>query len=73
MREPSENVIVFICSCSVVWFLLLRGFPSAHRAPVASHLVVSSCGPVYELKRCSFLIWILRSLIVPAVMLMSSA
>jgi hypothetical protein len=73
IREPSGNVIVLICSCSVFELLLLRGFHRAHRAPVASHLVVSSWSPVYELKRCSFLIWILRSVMVPAVILMSSA
>ena len=73
IREPSGNVIVLIYSCSVGRFLLLRGLPRAHRAPVASHLVVSSWSHVYELKRCSFLIWILRSVMVPAVMLISSA
>ena len=28
MCVPSVNVIEFICSCSMVWFLWLRGFPS---------------------------------------------
>ncbi len=73
IREPSGNVIVLICSCSMVRFLLLRGFPRAQRTPVASHLVVSSWSPVYELKSCSFLVWILRSVMVPAMMLMASA
>ena len=73
ISEPSGNVIVLIRSCSVVRFLLLRGFPRAHRAPVVSHLVVSSWSNVYELKRCSFLIWILRYVMVPVVMLISSA
>jgi hypothetical protein len=73
IREPSGNVIVLICSCSVVRCLLLIGFPRAHRAPVTLHLVVSSFRPVHELKRYSFLIWILRSVMVPAVMMISSA
>ena len=40
---PSMNVIELICSCSMVWFLWLRGFPWAHSDPVASHLEVSWC------------------------------
>ncbi len=51
----------------------MRGLPRAQRAPVASHLVVSSCKPVYWLKRCSFLSYIFRFWMDPAVMLMSSA
>ncbi len=70
---PSGNVMVWICSCRVFWFLLLSGLPRAHRAPVASHLLVSSCRPVYVLKRCTFLSCILRSVMVPFVMLMSSS
>ncbi len=45
----------------------------AQRAPAASHLVVSSCKPVYLLKRCSCLSCIFRFWMDPAVILMSSA
>ena len=45
----------------------------AQRAPVASHLVVSSCRPVYWLNRCSFLSCIFRLLMDPPVILMSLA
>ena len=62
------KVIELICSCNMVWFLWLRGLPWAQSDPVASHLDVSSCKPVYWL-RCSFYTWILRSWIDPAVML----
>jgi hypothetical protein len=55
MREPSRKVAVWICSCSVVWFLCVRGLPRAERAPVASHLVISSWSMVYWLKRWSLL------------------
>ncbi len=34
-----------------VLVLCVRGLPRAQRAPVASHLVVSSCRPVYWLNR----------------------
>jgi hypothetical protein len=46
MGELSGNVMVFIFSCSVVWLLVVSGLPEAHRAPVASHLYVSSWSPV---------------------------
>ncbi len=42
MCVPYANVIEFICSCSVVWFLWLRGLPSPQSDPVASLLEVSS-------------------------------
>ena len=42
MCDPSREVMVCIWSCSAVWFLCVRGLPRAHRALVASHLVVSS-------------------------------
>ncbi len=42
MWVPSVNVIELICSCSVVWFLWLRGSPSPQSDPVASHFEVSS-------------------------------
>ncbi len=51
----------------------VRGLPKGHRAPVASHLVVWSCRPVYWLNRCSFLSCIFRLSMDPAVILMSSA
>ncbi len=54
-------------------FLLFRGLPCAHKAPVASHLLVSGCRSVYVLKICSFLSCILRSVMVPAVILVSFA
>ncbi len=73
MWVPSTNVMELICSRSVAWFLWLRGLPSHHSDPVASHSEVSSWSPVYWLKRCSFLSYTLRSCMVPAVMLMSSA
>jgi hypothetical protein len=73
MWVPSTNVIELICSCSVVWFLWLRGLPSPQSDPVASHFEISSWSPVYWLKRCSFLSCILRSWMEPAVKLMSSA
>jgi hypothetical protein len=47
MCVPSANVIELICSCSVVWFLWLRGLPSPQSDPVASHFEVSSWSPVY--------------------------
>ena len=43
---PSVNVTEFICSCSVVWFLWLRGLPSPHSDPIASHFETSSWSPV---------------------------
>jgi hypothetical protein len=73
MWEPSENVIELICSCRMERVLLLIGLPCAQSAPVASQFEVSSWIFVYWLKRCSFLSWILRSWIDPAVMLTSSA
>ena len=54
MYEPSRNVIVLICSCNVDWFVVASGLPEAHRAAMASHLIVSSRSPVYVLKRWSF-------------------
>ena len=55
MQVPSRKVIMWICSCSVVWILCERGFPRAHRAPMALQFVVYNRSPVYWLKRCSFL------------------
>ena len=61
MCVPPSNVIEFICSCRVVWFLWLRGLPSPRSDPVASHLEVYSWSPVYWLKRCSFFSCIFRN------------
>ncbi len=73
IRDPSRNVMEWIWACNISCFLCVRGLPRAHSAPVASHLVVSSCRPVYWLIRCSFYSWICRFWIEPAVILMSSA
>jgi hypothetical protein len=73
MCVPSANVMEFICFCSVVWFLWLRGLPSPQSDLVALHLEVSSWSPVYWVKGCSFLSWIFRSYMDPVVMLTSSA
>ena len=73
MWVPSANVIEFICSCTVVWFLWLKRLPSPQSDPVASHFEFSSWSPVDWLKRCSFSSCILRSWMDPAVMLMSSS
>jgi hypothetical protein len=73
MWDPSRMVMERISSYSRCWFLRMRGLPRAQRAPVASHLVVSSCRPVYWLQRLSFFSWIFRFWMDPAVMLMSSA
>ncbi len=70
---PSRNLMVFIWACSISWFLCVRGLPSAHSTPVASHLVVSSWRPVYWLNRWSFFSWKFRFWIDPVVILMSSA
>ena len=44
---PSTKVMELIFPCSMVCFFLLRGLPWAQSDPVASHLDVSSCRPVY--------------------------
>ena len=46
LRVSSANVIELICSCSMVWFLWLRGLPWTQSDPVASHLDVFNCSPV---------------------------
>ena len=56
-----------------VLVFVVKGVSMSHRDPVASHLKVSSCSPVYWLNRCSFFSWICRSWMDPAVMLTSSA
>ena len=73
MCEPCEKAMVLICFWSVDWLLVVSGLPEAHRAPVASHLLVSSWSHVEVLNKCSLLSSISRSLILPAEMLMSSA
>ena len=42
MWVPSVNEIKWICSCSMVRFLWLRGLPCPQSDPVASHFDVSS-------------------------------
>jgi hypothetical protein len=42
MWVPSVNMMELICSLRMFWFLLLRGLPSPHSDPVASHFEVSS-------------------------------
>ncbi len=73
MWVPSRNFMECIWACSISRIFCVRGLPRAQSAPVASHLVVSSCRPVYWLKRCSFFSWISKFWIEPAVILMSSA
>jgi hypothetical protein len=73
MGVPSSNLTVEIWLLSRRVFSLLMGFPYPHRAPVASHLVVSSSRPVYLLNIRSFFTCICRLSRVPVVMLMSSA
>ena len=51
---PSSNLIVLIWFVSRFMFALLIGLPYPHKAPVASHLEVSSSSRVYSLKRYSF-------------------
>ena len=53
---PVSNLIVLIWFVNWLMFALLIGFPYPYRAPVASHLDISSYSPVYLLKRCSFFI-----------------
>ena len=52
---PSSNLIVLIWFVNRSMLALLIELPYPHKAPVASHFEVSSCSPVFLLKRCSFL------------------
>ena len=51
MFVPSSNLIVLIWFVSRLMIALLIGLPYLHKAPVTSHLEVSSSSPVYLLKR----------------------
>ena len=73
MFVSSSNLIMLIWFSIRLVLALLIGLPYPQRAPVASHLEVSSSKPVYLLKRCRFFIWIYRFSRVYVVMLMSSA
>ena len=71
MFFPSSNFIVLICFVNRLVLVVLIGFPYPQRAPVVSHLEVSSSSHVYLLKRCSIFIWICRFSRVLVVILMS--
>ncbi len=47
MFVPSSNLIVLFWFIKRFMFALLIGLPYLHKAPVASHVEVSSSSPVY--------------------------
>ncbi len=42
MCDPHRSLMEFIWFFSMSWFFCVRGLPKGQRAPVTSHLVVSS-------------------------------